>query len=139
MTELQLERSASSGAVRDHVRWILRLEGLVVFAGAIAAYHALDGGWVRFAALFLVPDLSMLGYLASPRLGAAAYNTAHSYIGPALLAGIGLWIGSAMVLPLAAIWVAHIGFDRVLGYGLKYDRGFGFTHLGLIGKARALA
>jgi hypothetical protein len=29
---------------------------------------------------------------------------------------------------------AHIGIDRALGYGLKYSTGFGFTHLGRIGK-----
>jgi len=31
---------------------------------------------------------------------------------------------------------AHIGFDRALGYGLKYSKGFGYTHLGRIGNAK---
>jgi hypothetical protein len=33
--------------------------------------------------------------------------------------------------------MAHIGIDRALGYGLKYSAGFGFTHLGRIGKVTA--
>ena len=36
---------------------------------------------------------------------------------------------------LALIWIAHIGLDRALGYGLKYATGFGDTHLGRIGRA----
>jgi hypothetical protein len=137
MPQLQAEAGRFSGATRDGVRWILRLEGLAAFLAAVLAYHLLDAGWIRFALLFFIPDLSMLGYLAGGRFGAAAYNAVHTYIGPGLLAGLGLWGGFTTALPVAAIWVAHIGFDRILGYGLKYDRGFSFTHLGLIGKARA--
>jgi hypothetical protein len=119
------------------VRWILRLEGLAALVAAVLVYHWLDWGWIRFALLFLVPDLSMLGYLAGNRIGATAYNAVHTYIGPGLLAGLGIWSGADVALPIAAIWVAHIGFDRMLGFGLKYERGFNFTHLSLIGKARA--
>lgn len=81
-----------------------------------------------------MPDLAFLGYLAGARVGAIAYNLSHSYIGAlaCLLAGVllphPLWLAAGL------IWAAHIGFDRALGYGLKYAQGFGFTHLGLIGK-----
>lgn len=85
-----------------------------------------------FAALFLLPDLSMLGYFLGPRPGAALYNTAHNYAVPAVVAGIA-WLTFGFS-PLWLIWFAHIAFDRLLGYGLKLDTGFRHTHLGLIGK-----
>ena len=43
-----------------------------MFLGSILAYHWQLGSWWTFAALFLVPDLSMLGYLAGPSVGARA-------------------------------------------------------------------
>jgi hypothetical protein len=91
-------------------------------------------GWSVFFACFLLPDLSFLGYFAGPRIGALAYNTAHSYIGAvACLVGALAW-PSQVAPAVALIWLAHIGFDRALGYGLKYSSGFGFTHLGPIGR-----
>ena len=86
--------------------------------------------------LFLLPDLSFLGYLAGPRVGAGAYNAAHSYIGPGRAAGARLRSAAcAAALAFGLIWCAHIGLDRALGYGLKYGSDFGATHLGRIGRA----
>ena len=115
-------------AVTGTPRQLLRLEGLAMLVLAIAAYAALGASWGWFAALFLVPDLSLLGYLAGPRVGAWIYNAGHSLIGPALLA--------AFAPALAVIWLAHIGFDRALGYGLKYSSAFTATHLGNVGRQR---
>ena len=123
-----MERSVSGG-----VRLLLRLEGLALLAGAAVLYGATGAPWWLFALLFLVPDLSMLGYLEGPRIGAAAYNAAHATLGPVALGLIG-WAVVPGVLPLALIWLAHIRFDRVLGYGLKYASGFRDTHLGQIGR-----
>jgi hypothetical protein len=109
---------------------LLRLEGGVVLAAATAAYAQTDGGWLLFALLFLVPDVSMLGYLAGRRIGAFGYNLGHSYLGPAALAAYGLWSAAPLCVSIALIWVAHIGFDRLMGYGLKYATGFKHTHLG---------
>lgn len=122
------------GFVRGGPRLVLRLEGAAVMAACIAAYASSDGPWWLFALLFLAPDLAFLGYLAGPRVGAVAYNTTHSLLGPLALgaAGMGLW---PALLPLALIWGAHVGFDRMLGYGLKYGSAFGHTHLGPIGRA----
>ena len=89
-----------------------------------------------FAMLFLAPDASFAGYLGGPRIGAAVYNVAHSYVGPLILAGTLLGTGTG--LPLAFLWAAHIGFDRALGYGLKYPSAFADTHLGRIGRAAAV-
>ena len=82
--------------------------------------------------MLLVPDLAMLAYAAGPRLGAACYNAAHSLIGPAALAALGVWAAQPTPLSLALIWAAHIGIDRMLGYGLKYASGFRATHLGRV-------
>ncbi len=131
-------RSASSveaAAATGSVRWILRAEGGVALVMCLGFYALTGFGWIPFALLFLVPDLSMLGYLAGPRIGARAYNAAHSTIGPLLLGSAGFMLGIAPLPPLSLIWAAHIGFDRLLGYGLKYPQGFGYTHLGRIGRA----
>ena len=112
-----------------------RLEGLAAAGLGIAAYIWLGQSWWMFALLILAPDLAMLGYLRSPRLGALTYNLGHTYAAPALLAVAGLVLGP-LAYGLAAIWMAHIGFDRLLGYGLKLETGFEQTHLGPIGKAR---
>ncbi|MDR6952200.1 hypothetical protein J2X65_001551 [Ancylobacter sp. 3268] len=124
------------GAVAGMPRTLLRLEGFAVAVAAILAYRHLDAGWGTFALLILAPDLSLLSYLAGPGLGATLYNAAHSYLLPALLAGIGLALGRQGAAAVALIWIAHIGLDRALGYGLKYPGGFGLTHLGRIGKAQ---
>jgi hypothetical protein len=130
-----IERAEGHGAVTGGVRSLLRVEGLALFCCA-AAFYALSGAsWWLFAVLFLAPDLSFLAYLAGPRAGAVAYNALHATVGPLLLALAGIVLPWPMAQPLALIWLAHIGFDRALGYGLKYTSGFGFTHLGRIGRA----
>jgi hypothetical protein len=126
--------SSSVGAVRGGARRWLRLEGLAMFAAAAALYGTTGSSWWLFVLLFLVPDLSFGAYLAGPRSGAAAYNVLHSYVGPMVLALLATVAGFAALLPFALIWAAHIGFDRALGYGLKYGSGFGDTHLGRIGR-----
>ncbi len=118
----------------------LRLEGLAAFALALALHWHWGLSWGWFAALFLVPDLSMLGYFAGPRVGAVASNLAHSYVVAALplLAALAPGAGGAAADPrllgAGLVWCAHIGFDRALGYGLKSSAGFTTTHLGPIGR-----
>jgi len=113
-----------------------RLEGLAALGLGIAAYAWLGQSWLVFALLFLAPDIFMLGYLRSRRLGALVYNLGHTYAAPALLALTGPVLDPP-AYGLAAIWTAHIGFDRALGFGLKLGTGFGDTHLGAHGKARS--
>jgi hypothetical protein len=124
-----------SGAVSGSVRIWLRLEGLAAATAAVYLYARGGHSWILFAALFLAPDLSFAAYLAGPRVGAAAYNALHSYLGPLALA-VGLLAAGASPA-LALIWAAHIGFDRTLGYGLKYPTNFGDAHLGTIGRRAA--
>ena len=124
----------TTGAVSGGVRTLLRLEGLTLFAGMTLLYAVWGGSWWVYAILFLVPDLSFAAYLAGPRFGAMVYNAAHSYMAPMTLMVTGFATASPLVLSIAIIWLAHIGLDRALGFGLKYSAGFGFTHLGRIGK-----
>ncbi|WP_230532696.1 DUF4260 domain-containing protein [Microvirga roseola] len=124
-------------AVAGAPRLLLRLEGAALLALATAGFALTGLSWWLYALLFFLPDLSFAAYMAGPRPGAAVYNALHSTIGPAVLAGVGLLLNSPMFLGLAAIWAAHIGFDRMLGYGLKYASAFGDTHLGRIGRASA--
>jgi hypothetical protein len=127
----------AAGAATGGARTLLRLEGLTLFAGMTPLYAVWEGSWWVYAILFLAPDLSFLGYLAGPRAGAIVYNAAHSYLAPMALMTTGFTLSSPLVLSVAMIWLAHIGIDRALGYGLKYSAGFGFTHLGRIGKDAA--
>lgn len=116
-------------------RVLLRIEGAGIFAIAAVLYWRLGEAWWLFAVLFLAPDLSFLAYLAGARVGALAYNLLHTVVGPILLALAALFLPYEPAMAIALIWLAHCGFDRALGYGLKYDAGFGFTHLGRIGRA----
>jgi Domain of unknown function (DUF4260) len=116
-------------------RLLLRLEGLALLTAMVALYAWLGTSWWLFAALFFAPDLSFAGYLLGLRPGAVLYNAVHTTIVPGALLGLGLVLGQPLAVALAVIWLAHIGFDRALGYGLKYPDGFGFTHLGRIGRA----
>jgi Domain of unknown function (DUF4260) len=109
---------------------LLRVEGATLLILSVLLYGLNNGGgWLLFALLFLVPDLSMLGYLVGRQMGAVSYNLFHTYALPGLLAGFGLVAGEPLVVSVALVWLAHIGFDRMVGYGLKYPTGFFDTHL----------
>ena len=116
-------------------RLLLRLEGLVVLTISLYFYNELDGGWLLFALLLLAPDLSFLGYLAGPGPGSTLYNIAHSYLLPGALGVLEFMLQQPLLYSIALIWTAHIGLDRLLGYGLKYATGFHDTHLGRIGRS----
>jgi hypothetical protein len=132
-----LDTAVTAPAVAGTPCLILRLEGLALFALATAGFAFSGLPWGVYAALFLAPDLSFAAYAAGPRPGAVFYNALHSTLGPAALAGTGLVLNSPPILGIAAVWAAHIGFDRMLGYGLKYASAFGDTHLGRIGRKPA--
>lgn len=125
-----------TGYVSGAPRLLLRLEGAAVLMASLWLYSAQGESWWLFVVLILAPDLSALGYLAGRRAGTFCYNAAHNYIGPLLLVLWGLGAGQKLAVALPLIWAAHIGADRLLGYGLKYASGFSATHLGPIGRAR---
>jgi hypothetical protein len=140
MTPIQSETANvipdASPMAGSHVQIFLRLEGAAAAALAALFYARTGASWWLFAALWLAPDLSMLGYLGGSELGARIYNAIHSYVTPATLAVVALLLGRPTLLPYALIWMNHIGVDRMLGYGLKYPGGFQWTHLGKLGGRR---
>ena len=110
-------------------RRLLHLEGLAVAVGSLVLYFDAGYGWLLLVVLLLAPDLSMLGYLGGPRLGSLTYDVVHTYVGPVALGVIGVVGGYETAVQVALIWSAHIGVDRLLGYGLKYPTSFKDTHL----------
>jgi hypothetical protein len=122
--------SAPDGMVVGAPRVFLRLEGATLLAGSLIAYSTTNQAWWLVPLTILVPDLSMAGYLGGARLGAHLYNLVHSTPVPATLVGIGWWQDKSLAVALGLIWLAHIGLDRLIGYGLKYGDKFQHTHLG---------
>jgi hypothetical protein len=110
-------------------RWLLHLEGASIFALALVLYRAAHFHWWLFAVLLLTPDLFILGYVVNPKLGSAAYNLVHTSTVPILLLGVAIVAPLPGLEPYALIWLAHIGMDRMLGFGLKYPTRFQDTHL----------
>ncbi|WP_281986692.1 DUF4260 domain-containing protein [Aquimarina aggregata] len=112
----------------------LQLEELAMLGLGIYAFNCLSYPWWLFLALFLVPDIGMLGYSINTKIGAACYNLFH-HKGLAILIYFSGVFGNNEILQLSgSIIFAHAAFDRILGYGLKFEKGFKFTHLGEIGK-----
>jgi uncharacterized protein DUF4260 len=113
---------------------ILRAEQGAILAAGITVWFANGGpAWLLLPAWLLV-DLSMVGYLGGPLLGAITYNAAHNYVLPIVLLGLGWWAGIGWLVLAGAVVLTHIGLDRALGYGLKLPTGFRDTHLGRIGR-----
>jgi hypothetical protein len=110
-------------------RLLLHLEGLTCLCAACALYFIGSHSWWLFAVLFLAPDLAMLGYLLGPKIGAALYNAVHTYTTVGVVWIVGHFLSVSIATPICLIWVAHIGFDRLLGYGLKYSTAFKDTYL----------
>jgi hypothetical protein len=108
---------------------LLKLEDSCLFAATLALYHHLHSSWLLFAILFLAPDLFMLGYLLNVRVGAALYNLGHFLLIPLILFATALVLHQPTLATIALIWLAHIFFDRLLGFGLKYPTQFKDTHL----------
>jgi hypothetical protein len=112
----------------------LRLEGAAALVAGVALYVGLGGSWLLLLPLLLLPDLSMVGYLRGPRLGAILYNAVHNWATGLAVLGLGVALDSVALLQAGAILVAHVGMDRLAGYGLKLPTSFQDTHLGRIGR-----
>ncbi len=101
------------------VDWAVRFEWIIVAVAAIVAYAMAGGSWTLFALLVLAPDLSMLGYLAGPRIGAVTYNAFHILVWPVLLVLVGLSMDSQKAMEIALIWLVHISVDRALVWRIR--------------------
>ena len=111
---------------------LLHIEGLAVLALSIYFYFHLGFSWVAFAVFLFAPDLSALGYLKSIKVCSIVYNLFHTYTMPIIIMIGGLLLHGDNFLMIGLIWIAHIGMDRMLGYGLKYPTKFHDTHLNRI-------
>lgn len=115
------------------MKTILKLEELIMFALGIYLFSLLDYAWWWFLVLILAPDIGMFGYLFGNRIGAISYNIFH-HKGLALLIYLaGIYFSIPLCQLIGLILFSHSALDRMLGYGLKYEKGFKFTHLGEIG------
>jgi hypothetical protein len=112
---------------------LIKVEELALTALAVFLYHFLPYAWWWFAVWFLAPDLSMVGYLAGPRVGAFTYNLVHHKAVAVAVYIAGYFAGSHAMELAGLVMLAHSSLDRVLGYGLKYPDAFKHTHLGTIG------
>jgi hypothetical protein len=113
---------------------ILRSEALAALAAGIVIWMANDGSLVWLVPVLLLPDLSAVGYLVNARVGAVTYNIVHNWTIASVALGLGWWLDSSFLVLTGAVLLAHVGLDRVLGYGLKLPSGFQDTHLGRIGR-----
>ena len=116
------------------IQRILKLESLLLFLSTLALYSHNNFNFTWYLVFFLLPDLSAIGYIWGNRVGALAYNVGHSLTLAYALIIIGLLGNIHLLLATGIIWVGHISFDRMLGYGLKLDSGFNDTSLGKIGR-----
>lgn len=115
---------------------ILMLEYVAVFFLATYGFYITGESWWWYFGLFFLPDISMLGYLLSTKIGAFLYNFFHHYGTAIFLWFIGLYFQTVTLQMLACILLAHTSFDRIWGYGLKYEDNFQNTHLGKIGRSK---
>jgi hypothetical protein len=129
MTALGQTHVRSTLAVPDTVRPLLRLEGLAMLVAGVVAWDRLGGDWLWLVPLLLLPDLSMVGYLAGPALGSLTYNLVHNWALGLGLLGIGLAWGIPVAALAGALLIAHVGMDRLAGYGLKHPDSFKDTHM----------
>jgi Domain of unknown function (DUF4260) len=123
----------TDGAVRT---W-LRLEGLAGFVAGLALFGASGGNWLFIIPLILLPDISAVGFLAGSRAGTFTYNLFHNWVPGLVTLGVGIWLTSPAMILAASILVAHVGMDRMVGYGLKLPSSFHDTHLGRMGRSKA--
>ncbi|MBO7743486.1 DUF4260 domain-containing protein [Paenibacillus sp. MWE-103] len=108
---------------------LIRIEGLAVLALGTYMYFSNGYNWIVFLLLLLLPDASMLGYAFNKKAGAYLYNAAHTFVTPLLLLFAGMAFASGFLTMIGFIWLAHIGMDRMMGYGLKYETDFKDTHI----------
>jgi hypothetical protein len=132
-----VDHATGVGVTEGMVRTWLRVEGLAAFGAGLVLFGSSGGDWLVFLLLILLPDVSVIGYLAGPRVGAFTYNLLHNWAPGFGALIIGLWLDAPVALLVAAVLIAHVGMDRALGYGLKLPSAFGDTHLGHIGRATA--
>lgn len=119
----------TNSLVPDTVRPLLRLEGLAMLVAGLVAYDRLGGDWLWLVPALLLPDLSALGYLAGNSIGSVVYNVVHNWALGLAVVGAGVLWGIPSLALAGVVLIAHVGMDRLAGYGLKHPSGFKDTHM----------
>lgn len=130
-------RQQTAPAARELPRVVtlpLRLEGVALVAASVGLYVAAGDDWLPFVIFLVLPDLSIAAYLRGPMLGAIVYNAVHNWALAGALVALGFLFGQSLLFDAGAALTAHVGLDRLLGYGLKFPTRFQDTHLGWIGR-----
>ena len=122
----------SLGTVLGAPRIWLQIEGMTLLIGSLVAFSTTHRSWWLVPLVILLPDFLWMGYVAGTKIGAYVYNIGHATPLPALMAAVAWWQGSSLWFAMGAIWLGHIGMDRVFRYGLKYNDHFQHTHLSTV-------
>ena len=133
-TRMKQQAPVSTRETSKVVTLPLRLEGLALVAASVGLYVAAGADWVTFVIFLILPDLSIAAYLRGPGVGAVVYNAVHNWALAGALIALGFLLGQSLLFDAGAALTAHVGLDRLLGYGLKYPTRFQDTHLGWIGR-----
>jgi MFS family permease len=112
------------------MKTILKLEELTLFLLGIFLFAQLPFAWWWFLVLILAPDIGMVGYLFGNKAGAISYNIFHHRGIAVAIYLLGIYLNSDIAQLIGVILFSHAAMDRIFGYGLKYEKGFKFTHLG---------
>ncbi|MBO0938469.1 DUF4260 domain-containing protein [Fibrella sp. HMF5335] len=115
------------------MKTLIKVEEAAQFVGSIILFAKLPFAWWVYPALLLLPDLSMVGYVVNANIGAVTYNLIHHKALAIVVGVVGLFLASNYWLLAGIVLFGHSSMDRMLGYGLKYTKGFTFTHLGKVG------
>ncbi|MEO7978596.1 DUF4260 domain-containing protein [Flavobacterium sp.] len=116
------------------MKTIIKLEEIALFILGIYLFSLLSFQWWWFFVLILAPDLSMLGYFFGNKSGAFFYNVFHHKGIALLIYALGCYLNVEIIQLAGIVLFSHSAMDRMFGYGLKYEKGFKYTHLGEIGK-----
>ena len=116
------------------MKTIIKLEEIALFTLGIYLFTLLSFQWWWFLVLILAPDLSMLGYVFGNKTGAFFYNVFHHKGIALLIYALGCYLSIESIQLAGIVLFSHSAMDRMFGYGLKYEKGFKYTHLGEIGK-----
>nr|WP_315153975.1 DUF4260 domain-containing protein [uncultured Flavobacterium sp.] len=113
---------------------LLKLEELGQLLFSIVLFNNLEYSWWIYIACFLLPDLSMVGYLINSKIGALFYNIFHHKLIAVFIYFIGIYFNISLLVLAGIILFGHSAFDRFFGFGLKFNDDFKNTHLGWIGE-----
>ena len=124
------------GIKNQTMKTILKLEEAAMAAIAVffLSQHHLGISWWFWIILFFSPDIGMLGYLISAKAGAITYNLLHHKGIAIVVAASGYYLQNELLIATGLLIFAHASFDRIFGYGLKYEDSFHNTHLGKLGR-----